>query len=257
MGSQPREIESIRLREEALRNEVARLRQLQVTGTPCEVGQVFNGGAIPTTVPAIFYTHPARPAGDQSEGGGASFAVDTSRTRAVAVFGPEVPTAGDYLTAYLIGGRWCANYGLPSGGGTPPVTIPGCPCETSPVTVYLHTNDPTLNNGIFQDATIVYGPTPAPLLPVVFTPSSYLSTTTFRDAVFDADFYYFLTCQLGAYVLTRVYISTPLGSPFRDEIRYSWFIGVDGNTCTPFNLASGSIFEDGDPSQTVTINTTP
>jgi hypothetical protein len=137
------------------------------------------------------------------------------------------------------------------------VNIPGCPCSSSPSTLYLHSSKPSSNNGIFKNATLVYGPTPAGLLPVVLTPNSYLSTTSFTDPVLKAEFYYYLTCYLGAYVLTRVYLQTPVGSPFRDGIRYTWFVGLPGNTCMPFSLTVGSMFQGGDTSCVVTVDTIP
>jgi hypothetical protein len=138
-----------------------------------------------------------------------------------------------------------------SGGG---VSVPGCPCPSTPATLFMHVNDPTKNNGIFQPCTLQYGPTPAPLLPVVLATDSYLSTAPSFDPVLMANFYTYLTCYLGAYVITRVYITSPLGSPFRDRIRYTWFVGLPGNTCSPFSLALGSIFEGGDATEVVTID---
>jgi hypothetical protein len=136
------------------------------------------------------------------------------------------------------------------GGG---VSIPGCPCAPTPTSLTMVSSKPSSNNGIFQSAVFAYGPTPAALLPVVLTPNSYLSTASFYDPVLKANFWYYLTCYFGAYVLTRVYITTPVGSPFRDGIRYTWFVGLPGNTCTPFALTVGSMFSGGDTSCVVTI----
>ena len=139
-----------------------------------------------------------------------------------------------------------------TGGGT--ITVPGCPCTSSPVTIHMTVTNPTLNNHIFNSCTLQYGPTPSSLLPVVLLANSYLSTATFFDPILGVSFYYFLTCTINSYVLTRVYPSSPFGSPFRDSVRYKWVPGFPGNTCTPFSMTSGQIFLGGDPRTTVTIS---
>jgi hypothetical protein len=177
---------------------------------------------------------------------------DASRTFLVDVVGSKPALAGDYLICRFVGNRWAADRmgkSQPTG-----VSIPGCPCSLSPMTLHMTSSKPQSNNGIFQSAVFKYGPTPAALLPVVLTPNSYLSTSSFTDQVLKAQFWYYLTCYLGAYVITRVYVTTPVGSPFRDGIRYTWFVGLPGNTCTPFLLSVGSIFSGGDASCVVTIS---
>jgi hypothetical protein len=81
--------------------------------------QVYDGGAIPTAPDHIFLTHPAEIDGVETEGGTATFAVDTTTTIPVDVlWHPAV--AGDYLVAYAVGGRWVSEI-----MGAPP---PGNPC---------------------------------------------------------------------------------------------------------------------------------
>ena len=143
-----------------------------------------------------------------------------------------------------------------TGGG---VSIPGCPCMPMPTTLNMVSSKPASNNGIFQSATLQYITVPAPYLPVVLTPQAIMSTdgagnvATFNDPVLGANFAYLLPCYFGAYVLTRVYLTTPVGSPFRDGIRYTWFVGLPGNTCSPFSLTVGTIFAGGDATCVVTI----
>lgn len=131
--------------------------------------------------------------------------------------------------------------------------IPGCPCSSSPINLTLTSSKPSSNNGIFQNASIHYGPTPSSVLAVVFTSNSYLSTTLFFDTILASYFYYFLTCSINKYLLTRVYPSSPFGSPFRDSVRYSWTPGFPGNTCSPFSMTNGQIFSGGDASCIVTV----
>ena len=83
--------------------------------------------------------------------------------------------------------------------------------------------------------------------------NSYLSTATFPDYTTGDQFYYLLSCYNGSYVLTRVYITSLYGSPYRDMIRYLWPIGYAGNTCTPFDLAAGQMYIGGDPSCVISI----
>lgn len=132
--------------------------------------------------------------------------------------------------------------------------IPGCPCALSPRHIQMTSSKPLSNNQIFQSALLEYGPTPSALLPVVLVPNSYLSTTSFFDPILSVPFFYFFTCSIGAYVLTRVYVASPFGSPFRDSIRYKWVPGFPGNTCTPFIMVIGQIFAGGDASCVVTLH---
>ena len=106
---------------------------------------------------------------------------------------------------------------------------------------------------MFQDATIQWGPTPSGLLALGLGTNSYLSTATFPDYTSGDQFYYLLSCYSGSYVLTRVYITSIYGSPYRDMIRYLWPIGYLGNTCSPFSLPQGQMYIGGDPSCVVSI----
>ncbi len=145
------------------------------------------------------------------------------------------------------------NPGCPCCGGST-VTISGCPCASIATTLYLTSSEPASNNGIFQNATLVYGATPPDLILVVIVGYSFLSTTSFPDAIMGDPFYYFLTCVFGTYILTRVYPVSPFGSPFRDTIRYSWIPGFPGNNCSPFDMTNGQIFRGGDATCVVTVH---
>ena len=262
------ELKIIRRRLDMIEDRIASLSNLNVSRPPSVLGTVYDGGSIPTTLPKYFLTHPTQPRADQTEGTTITYAVDTTTTRTVAVFGDgpggaigtcAVPAPGTRLISYLINSRWCSCLPPAPGGGTV-VSPPGCPCASSPATLNMTVVRPDLNNGIFNSCAFHYGATPANLLPVVLTPMSYLSTTTFTDPVLSigqpqpVKFSYLLTCYFGAYVLTRVYVTTPLGSPFRDGIRYTWIIGLPPtNKCAPFALPTGTIFSGGDTRTTVSI----
>jgi hypothetical protein len=87
-------------------------------GSARMLGQVYNGGAMPNVVPAVYLTHPLQVTGSESEGAAGTAQVDTSTTVPVVVFG-HVPSVGDYLNATAAGGRWVAG----AGGITCPVTV--------------------------------------------------------------------------------------------------------------------------------------
>jgi hypothetical protein len=63
------------------------------------VGSVYNGGAMPTTVPAWFLTHPADFGCNESEGAPCAATIDTTSTVPILVLGPHVPSVGDLLPA--------------------------------------------------------------------------------------------------------------------------------------------------------------
>jgi hypothetical protein len=81
------------------------------------VGSVYNGGAMPRTVPAWFLTNPADFGCDETEGAGCSPRIDTTSTVPVLVLGPKVPSVGDLLPARMIGGKWVTGSGGGGGGG--------------------------------------------------------------------------------------------------------------------------------------------
>ena len=83
--------------------------------------------------------------------------------------------------------------------------------------------------------------------------SSYLSTRTFTDNATNDQFWYYFTCYFNYYILTRVYVTSAYGSPYRDQIRYRWLVGLSGNTCSPFLLSKGAVYAGGDSSCVVTL----
>lgn len=133
------------------------------------------------------------------------------------------------------------------------IIVDGCPCAYAPATLYVVTSDASKNNQIFNNCTLQYGSTPADLYDVVHSDYSYLSTATFDDPALGVPFSYLLVCSIGAYLLTRVYVTSPIYSPFIDIDRYSWTIGFPGNVCTPFSCMNGQIFQGGDASEVVTV----
>ena len=106
-----------------LRGGIDRADVPGVVQTPRMLVQVYDGGAIPTTVPRVYLTHPAWADSADTEGATPSYSADTSVTIPVVVLGPTAPAAGDLLMAHAIGGRWVAGEG---GGGVETYTCSPC-----------------------------------------------------------------------------------------------------------------------------------
>jgi hypothetical protein len=242
----------LRLRQVA--NEATASRQSAralVPDYPVLVGRVFANPTVPTSTGTFFSLNPVDVTGAEAEGGTGALSVDTSRSFLVYVVGSKAPVAGDLLICRFVGHRWVASrMGGKSGG----VTVPGCPCQTSPTTLTMSSSEPDSNNQILQSATLQYGTTPLELAALGLSAASYLSTTTFTDTATGDQFWYYLSCFLGYYALTRLYAESAYGSPYRDIVIYRWLIGASGNSCEPFLLANGTIFPGGDPSCVVTIS---
>jgi hypothetical protein len=95
--------------------------------------QVYDGGAMPTEVPRVYFTHPVIATGPETEGAAATFTVDTATTVPVIVLW-HVPSVGDYLTAYAVGGRWVSEKSVSSGGG-PSTTCTPCNIPNEDLTI--------------------------------------------------------------------------------------------------------------------------
>lgn len=86
----------------------------RIFGSSRRLVQVYNAGDMPASNDHFFATHPVEINGSETEGGAGTPVVDTSTTLYVDVLGTTVPSVGDILTAYAVGGRWVAERG--SGG---------------------------------------------------------------------------------------------------------------------------------------------
>ena len=86
-------------------------------GTARRLVQVYDGGSMPTEPDHFFLSHPVELDGSETESGGYTPTADTDQTIPVDVLW-HAPAVGDILTAYAVGGRWVAERGGPSGGGS-------------------------------------------------------------------------------------------------------------------------------------------
>src|SRR5690242_7180079 len=111
------DLAQLRRRLDDLQARIDRVVDPSLGGSPAYVGQVYNGGAIPNHVPAVFLTHPVRMGGTRGEGVTVSTSVDASRSQPVVVLGPRIPHAGDLIVADWISGRWVCG----PGAGAPQV----------------------------------------------------------------------------------------------------------------------------------------
>jgi hypothetical protein len=127
-------------------------------------------------------------------------------------------------------------------------TIPNCFCTDIPPALGMTSTNPNANFRMFQSCQIEYRDTPGWATVMHLGSKIFISTTAFPDPQADgAEFYYYLTCQLNLFVLTRIYPESPFGSPYRDGPLYSWLVGGYGNTCNPFVLGNGYPYPGSEP----------
>jgi hypothetical protein len=117
----------LRRRQDDARKALEALSSPEGRAAAVYSGQIFDGGAIPNSVPRMFYTHPFGASATEAAGAVPTVTIGTE-TVPVLVLGPGVPVAGDRLIARQVGGTWVAPMmgGYPSGPSTPchPCAIP-------------------------------------------------------------------------------------------------------------------------------------
>jgi len=117
-----------------------------------------------------------------------------------------------------------------------PIGIPTCFCTNLPLSLSMTSADANCNYGMFQSCTIAYQARPSWADPLNLAANIYLSTQSFPDPICGGcQFYYYLICHSNQFSLTRLYPTSPYGSPYRDALLYLWNIGgtgVGANTCS-------------------------
>jgi hypothetical protein len=228
-------------------------------GVPAFVGQVTSSAA-QIGVGKFLLVRPTFVLGQESEGASGNFTPIGSSTVPVYLIGPGLASTGDFLVCKFVDNRWVAERTTPSsGGGTGGgVTIPTCFCPEIPATLTMISGSSTCNFHMFQSCTIAYSSIPSVYDELDLGSYAFLSTETFPDPLADgALFQYMLTCFYNQFALTRLYAESPYGSPFRDAVLYTWFVGSYGNTCSPFHLDNGVVYPGSDPTCFVTIDGAP
>lgn len=233
-------------------SDVDRLLDFASPADRIHIGQVYDGGAMPTTVPRVYLTRPVSITSSEAEGTVIASSVDATKSVPVICLGPKVPNAGTCLIAYEIGGKWVSGTVNRAGGST--IAISGCNCAETPAVIVMTSADETCNFGILKSCVIAYGPTPAVFAPLSLGANCFLSTETFVSDYSSEEFYYLLTCNSSFYSLSRLFPVSIFGSPFREPPIYSWLIGDTGNTCTPFLMSNGFIYFGGDPACDVDLS---
>ena len=218
-------------------------------GRVVSVQTTIKSGRFVQVVPTVLL-------GKEREGGNGTFADAGSGASKASVLvyllGSFVPSTGNYLVCRFVDHRWVAETtgGRASSGSG--VSLPSCFCLVPP-TLRMISGTPDCNYRMFQSCTLQYGPPPPAMVAQNFTSNVFTSTSLFDDPISKSSFFYYFWCQYNQYFLTRIFPSSPYGSPYRDAILYSWVVGGYANTCQPFRLENGTPFPGSDVSCQVSI----
>lgn len=114
----------------------------------------------------------------------------------------------------------------------------------------------TANPPTYQDATFVWGPTPSGYTALALGTNSYLSSASYVDEIGET-FQLYLGCSGNNWTLTRVYLHSIFGNPYRDSVRFTWSMTEAGspNTCSPFLLRVGRITPPSGPTSNIKVST--
>src|SRR5262249_22538336 len=107
MGDLREEYRRIERRLRETRRMIAQRMPPQRGGRPSLRGKVIDNGSIPTTPMKYFLVNPARILGPVEEGTDPGSTFNAAQKIPVLVMGPQVPRAGDLISAWnVVGGRW-------------------------------------------------------------------------------------------------------------------------------------------------------
>jgi hypothetical protein len=219
---------------------------------PAFVGRVTADSASLATTSLFYTVNPVTVLGKEGEGNLGSLSVNTAASILVYMIGPQPPAVGDDVVCRYVKNRWVAERMAKSQSQTVP--IPGCLCTATPRTLHMASTNTISNGGMFQNCNISYVQTPPEYSSLFLGNSSFLSAQSFTDTDTGDSFRYLITCASVLYEITRIFVTSVFGSPFKEPPRYTWLMFAPGNTCTPFRLGNGQIFAGGDPTCTVTIS---
>jgi hypothetical protein len=253
-----RDLESaLRGRQERDSVEVSRRAVgLSPAGQPSFVGRVVADAKQPTAPGYYYLVNPVAVLGAESEGGSPTLVADATITALVCVIGTKAPPSGDDLICRFVENRWVAErYGAssPPPPPPPPVTITGCTCTAIPTTLQMSSSGPCVASA-FQACTLQWGPIPSEFSSLGLGANCFLSTEVFDDPFTGGTFRYNLNCSSVFFRISRVYEPTDSSPAYHDSTIYTWQIGATGNSCSPFLLASGTIYPGGNSLCVVTIS---
>jgi hypothetical protein len=143
------------------------------------------------------------------------------------------------MAATKLGMAGCCGGG--GGGSGPGGGIPYllCACATLPATLAVTSEDNTIDFGFYQACGIAYGPVPVAFAGADIGVTGWYSTSTMTQSLTGGQFIYYLTCSSNQILLNLVSVPNEDGSIDFFETQFSWLIGADGNTCSPFSMTNG------------------
>jgi hypothetical protein len=172
-----------RLRHQDLSDLVDRAIPELVAGTARQLVCVYNGGSMPNEPDRFYLANPAYLNGAEAEGGSSGPSVDTSQTIVVDVLG-KAPMAGDYLTAYAVGGRWVAEL-TSTQHGKGCIQFLGCngqPLQGVIITIYDHQGGTELAGPLVSDGS-------GKICPELGSGNYWFDTTATAEQGFPLDLY--------------------------------------------------------------------
>lgn len=241
-------LELDRIRERRYARRAATRRDAD-PGAPAMVGRVVSAGSN-LAVGKFLLVKPVSVLGAECEGCAPTLTVGAASVP-VLLLGPRVPATGDDLVCRFVDRRWVAEKG---GGSTPPTKVvigSNCPCPV-PTTLSMVSRFPQCNGGLFQSATLTYGPLPPEMASIGLTGNGFTSNTL-TDQVSGKAFYYYISCNFNQYGLTQI-IPDGNGGASRNGVLYFWAVGGNTrfgpSTCDPFSLPEGTAYPGADASCT-------
>jgi hypothetical protein len=137
----------LRARHDALAGIADRLIPATIGVVPRRLVQIENGGAMGNAPDLFYLSHPVELDGSEIEGAAGTPTADTTQTIPVVVLG-HVPSVGDILPAFAVGGRWVAER-----GGSGSLSFPCSPCTIPDQSLTISWVNPLAGNG---SDTLVY-----------------------------------------------------------------------------------------------------
>ena len=206
----------VRARDGALAAAIDHSVPAATGGTPRRLVQIINGGSMPSSPDHFFLAYPIELDGAETEGGAGTPVDDASQPIFVDVLG-HLPSTGDILTAYAVGGRWVAERGTLSAANS----LACSPCNIPTQNLTLSWVNLISGNG---STTLTYAP----------TPSTWTSGCS-------NGLLYKLGCTGGQVELRVIYFTTgtcPTGTQqYCSNLRITPFgLTLSSYTCSPFSM---------------------
>ena len=206
----------LRARHAGLAGQVDRAIPSASSATPRRLVQICNGGSMPSSPDHFFLAYPIELDGAETEGGTGTPVDDASQPIVVDVLG-HAPSAGDILTAYAVGGRWVAERGGSSGGGS----LACSPCNIPAQNLTLSWVNVISGNGS--------------------TPLTYATAPASWTSGCSNGLLYKLVCTGGQVELRVIYFtagSCPTGTQqYCSNLRVTPFgLTLSSYTCSPFSM---------------------